>query len=100
MALRISIFLFYFLLTACAVQWSPDYNVYEDIVTGEEYWEISIGVTYPKTQFMSMEEYNEYMALPLHQKDMMWEAYEERAELEKEWKEFIEGILENVEEAF
>ena len=82
------------LLSGCAVQWSPDYTVYEDIVTGQELYEVSIEVTYPKKQFMTAEEYEEFRQMPEHQKQNMIEAYKEREETEKKWKEFISCILE------
>jgi len=81
------------LLSGCAVQWSPDYTVRKDI-TGNEYYEVTLGVTYPKKQFMTAEEYEEFRNLPEHQKQKMIEAYEEREKMEEKWKEFISCMLE------
>ena len=84
------------LLSGCAVQWSGDYEVLEDYVTGQEYVEVTASVTYPKKQFMTSEEYNEYMLLPESMKEKMWETYKEREELEKKWEEFINRVIEEI----
>lgn len=84
------------LLGGCAVQWSPDYNMREDFITGQELHEVSLAVTYPKKQFMTAEEYQEFRTMPEHQQDKMIESYKEREELEERWKNFIEGVINRI----
>jgi hypothetical protein len=84
------------LLSGCAVQWSPDYSMHEDIITGQELHEVSLTVTYPKKQFMTADEYQEFQTMPEHQQTKMIEAYKEREELEKKWKNFIEGVINRI----
>ena len=84
------------LLSGCAVQWSPDYNMREDFITGQEMYEVSVEVSYPKKQFMTTEEYEEFRQMPEHQQDKMIEAYKEREELEERWKNFIESVINRI----
>ena len=43
---------------------SPNLEVHEDLVTGQEYYSLELGVSYPKKKFMTPEEWLDYHRVP------------------------------------
>lgn len=81
------------LLLAGCVAVSPNFEEHIDPITEEPSYEISIGWTYPRKQFMTSEEWEEYHELPPSQKDMMYKYYRDREEMEQQWDAFLEDCL-------
>jgi len=79
-------------LTGC-VAMSPNLESTEDLVTGQLYYTLELGVSYPKKKFMTAEEWIEYHSSPNSQKDALYATYKEREEIEKRWENFIENCL-------
>jgi len=79
-------------LSGC-VAVSPNLEVQEDLVTGTEYYSFELGWTYPKKQFMTAEEWDEYRNSPDSQKDVLYATYKEREEIEENWSNFINNCL-------
>ena len=80
------------LLSGC-VSVSPNLEVQEDLVTGMEYYTFELGVSYPRKQFMSPEEWEEYRESPDSYKDALYATYKEREEIEENWSNFINNCL-------
>lgn len=72
---------------------SPNLEIHEDLVTGQEYYSFELGVSYPKKKFMTPEEWREYHESPDSQKEALYATYREREEIEKRWENFIENCL-------
>jgi len=79
-------------LTSC-VAMSPNLEIHEDLVTGQEYYSFELGVSYPKKKFMTADEWQEYHESPDSQKEALYATYKEREEIEKRWENFIENCL-------
>ena len=80
------------MLTGC-VALSPNLESTEDIVTGQKYYTLGLGVSYPKKKFMTPEEWEEYRTVPDSQKEALYRTYKEREEIEANWENFIENCL-------
>lgn len=80
------------MLSGC-VAISANMETTEDLVTGEEFYSFEIGMTYPKKQFMTAEEWLEYQQAPNSMKDVLYKTYKEREEIEEDWSNFINNCL-------
>jgi len=80
------------LLSGC-VAMSPNLEIHEDLVTGQEYYSLELGISYPKKKFMTPEEWLDYHQSPDSQKESLYVSYKEREEIEKRWENFIENCL-------
>lgn len=72
---------------------SPSLEKQEDIITGQIYYTLGIGVSYPAKKFMTPEEWGEYRQAPDSQKEALYKSYKEREEIEENWSNFIDNCL-------
>ena len=72
---------------------SPNLEIHEDLVTGQEYYSFELGVSYPKKKFMTPEEWIEYHTVPESQREALYATYKEREVIEKRWANFMENCL-------
>jgi len=80
------------LLAGCVAP-NANLEIHEDLVTGQEYYSIEVGVSYPKKKFMTPEEWQEYHKAPDSMKEALYRSYKEREEIEKNWSNFINNCL-------
>jgi len=81
-----------FLLSGC-VAVSPNLEAHEDLVTGQLYYSLELGVSYPAKKFMTPEEWKEYHQAPDSMKDALYRSYKEREEIEENWSNFINNCI-------
>ena len=81
-----------FILSGC-VSVSANMETKEDLITGEEYYSFQLGVTYPRKQFMTADEWKEYQNSPDSKKDVLYATYKEREKIEEDWSNFINNCL-------
>lgn len=85
--------LFVLLLSGCSnVGWSPDVREREQ-PDDTSLYSISITATYPKDQFMSSEEREEYVLLPPHAQDRLMEYYRQREDNKERESEILVCLL-------
>lgn len=89
MRLLVLIFLF---LAGC-VSLSTNLEEQEDLATGNIYYSLEFGVSYPAKKFMTPEEWQEYHQAPDSQKEALYKSYKEREEIEANWSNFINNCL-------
>ena len=65
----------------------------EDPITEWVYWGFKVGVDYPRKQFMSRDEWDEYSNAPNSYKDALYTSYRNRERIEKDWENFINNCL-------
>lgn len=80
------------LLSGC-VAVSPNLESHEDLVTGQLYYSLELGVSYPKKKFMTPEEWTEYHEAPDSMKEALYRSYKEREEIEANWSNFINDCI-------
>tara|TARA_S200002703_G_scaffold46390_2_gene40252 strand:- start:5972 stop:6262 length:291 start_codon:yes stop_codon:yes gene_type:complete len=81
------------LLLAGCVSPSANLEMHEDLVTGQEYYSIELGISYPKKKFMTPEEWQEYHQSPDSMKEALYRSYKEREKIEEDWTNFINNCL-------
>lgn len=79
-------------LTGC-VAVSTNLEDHQDIVTGNVYYSLEVGVSYPAKKFMTPEEWEEYHRASDSQKEALYKSYKEREEIEENWSNFINNCL-------
>jgi hypothetical protein len=85
--------LFVLLLSGCSnVGWSPNVQEREQ-PDDTSLYSISITATYPKDQFMSSEEREEYVLLPPHAQDRLLEYYRQREDNKERESEILVCLL-------
>jgi len=85
--------LFVLLLSGCSnVGWSPNVQEREQ-PDNTSLYSISITATYPKDQFMSSEEREEYVLLPPHAQDRLMEYYRQREDDREREDEILVCLL-------
>ena len=84
--------LFFIMMSGC-VAVSPSLERQEDIITGQIYYTLGLGVSYPAKKFMTPEEWNEYHQAPDSQKEALYRSYKEREEIEENWSNFIDNCI-------
>ncbi len=85
--------LFVLLLSGCSnVGWSPNVQEREQ-PDDTSLYSISITATYPKDQFMSSEEREEYVLLPPHAQDRLMEYYRQREDDRERESEILVCLL-------
>jgi hypothetical protein len=85
--------LFVLLLSGCSnVGWSPNVQEREQ-PDDTSLYSISITATYPKDQFMSSEEREEYVLLPPHAQDRLMEYYRQREDNKERESEILVCLL-------
>jgi len=85
--------LFVLLLSGCSnVGWSPNVQEREQ-PDNTSLYSISITATYPKDQFMSSEEREEYVLLPPHAQDRLMEYYRQREDDRERESEILVCLL-------
>lgn len=85
--------LFVILLSGCSnVGWSPNVQEREQ-PDNTSLYSISITATYPKDQFMSSEEREEYVLLPPHAQDRLMEYYRQREDNKERESEILVCLL-------
>ena len=82
-----------FIMMSGCVAVSPSLEKQEDIITGQIYYTLGIGVSYPAKKFMTPEEWVEYHQAPDSQKEALYRSYKEREEIEENWSNFIDNCL-------
>ena len=82
-----------FVMMSGCVAVSPNLERTKDLVTGQVYYSLELGVSYPKKKFMTPEEWKEYHESPNSQKEALYRTYKEREEIEANWENFIENCL-------
>ena len=65
----------------------------EDPTTEWVYWGFELGVDYPKKQFMSRDEWDEYYNAPNSYKDALYTSYRNRERIENDWKHFNNNCI-------
>lgn len=80
--------LFFIMMSGC-VAISPTFEKREDTITGQIYYTLGLGVSYPAKKFMTPAEWEEYHQAPDSHKEALYRSYKEREEIEENWENFI-----------
>lgn len=82
-----------FIMMSGCVAVSPTFEKQEDFITGQIYYTLGLGISYPAKKFMTPEEWDEYHQAPDSQKEALYTTYKEREEIEENWSNFINNCI-------